>query len=147
MKPSLKRLAGKYLENVFENCVSSSGLEYVWGKFNYFWDFYNYELLQHVIRVMFTEEGDPLLSQLAEYEDKIGDFLASTKLSNFLKVWPLSTGKPQEKEIAELKRVVVRVDRRWEDCTLHDVKNISNMFTQCFFFPREFGRLAGVGQS
>ena len=102
----------------------------LWGELNFFWDFFNYELLQHVIRVMFTETDDPLLCQLTEYEDKIGRFLSSTKLCDFFKVWPFSTEKPQEKEIIELKRVVVKVDRKWKECTLHDVKNISSTFAR-----------------
>ena len=148
MKHTLKRLAGKYVRESYKQLASSvSPLESLWGELNNFWDFFNYELLQHVIRVMFTVADDPLLSQLAEYEDEIGRFLSSTKLCHFFKVWPFSTDKPQEKEVAQLKRVVVRVDRKWEDCTLLDVKNISNTFAQGFFLPREFLLLAGVSRS
>ena len=147
MKHTLKRIAGKYLKQCFKQLGDSSDLESLWGELNWFWDFFNYKLLQHVIRVMFTESGDPLLSQLAEYEDEIGRFLSSTKLCDFFNVWPFSTEKPQQKEVVKLKRVVVRVDRRWEDCTLHDVKNISSTFAQGFFLPREFLLLAGIGKS
>ena len=147
MKHTLKRIAGKYLKECFKQLGSSSSLEMLWGELNFFWDFFNYELFQHVVRVMFTEADDPLLSKLAEYEERIGRFLSSTKLCDFFKVWPFSIEKPQEKEIVELKKVVVKVDRKWEESTLHDVKNISSMFAQSFFLPREFLLLAGVGKS
>ena len=147
MKLTLKRLAGKYLKESYKQLGSSNPLESLWGELNYFWDFFNYELLQHVIQVMFTEADDPILCQLAKYEDEIGRFLSSTKLCDFFIVWPFSTDKPQQKEVLELKRVVVRVNREWEDCTLSDVKNISNVFAQCFFLPREFVLLAGIGRS
>ena len=148
MKHTLKRLAGKYVKKSYKQLASSvSPLESLWGELNDFWDFFNYELLQHVIRVMFTEAEDPLLSQLAEYEHEIDRFLSSTKLCHFFKVWPFSIDKPQEKEVAQLKRVVVRVDRKWEDCTLLDVKKISDTFAQGFFLPREFLLLAGVCKS
>ena len=146
MKHTLKRVAGKYFKECFRRFGVSSSLESLWGELNWFWDFFNYELLEHVVRVMFPEAEDPLLSQLALYKDEIGRFLSSTKLCHFFKVWPFSTDKPQEKEVAELKRVVVRVDRRWEDCTLQDIKSISSTFTQAFFLPRELLLLAGVGR-
>ena len=41
----------------------------------------------------------------------------------------------------------MRVDRKWEDCTLCDVKKITSVFAQSFFLPREFLFLAGVGKS
>ena len=147
MKHTLRGLAGKYIRESLSKLGSSATLEMLWGELNFFWDFFNYELLQHVIRVMFTETDDPLLCQLAEYEDEIGRFLSSTKLCDFFKVWPFSTKKPQEKEIRELKRVVVKVDRKWKECTLHDVKNVSSTFAQGFFLPHEFLLLAGVGKS
>ena len=147
MKHTLKRVAGRYLKECFRQFGSSSSLESLWGELNWFWDFFNFELLQHVVRVMFTVADDPLLSQLAEYEDEIGRFFSSTKLSDFFKVWPFSIDRPQEKEVVELKRVIVKIDRNWEDCTLRDVKNISSTFAQGFFLPREFLLLAGVGKS
>ena len=147
MKNVLKKVASMYLEESFDKLVVISSFESLWGKLNRFWDFYNYELFQHVVRVMFAEVDDPVLRQLAEYENDIDEFLASTKLCDFFEVWPFSTDKPLEKDIVELRGVVVRVDRKWEDCTLRDVKKISNTFAQCFFLPREFLFLAGAGKS
>ncbi len=144
MKLSLKILAGKYIEECFEKART---LAKIWGKLNRFWDFFNYELFRHVLRVMFTEADDPLLSQLAEYESEMDGFLSSTKLSDFFKVWPFSIDSPQEKEVGKLKNVIVRVNKSWDDCTLRDVKNISNTFAQGFFLPREFLLVAGVGKS
>ncbi len=144
MKLSLKNLAGKYIEECFEKAQT---LAKIWGKLNRFWDFFNYELFRHVLRVMFTDADDPLLSQLAEYESEMDKFLYSTKLSDFFKVWPFSIDSPQEKEVGKLKNVIVRVNKSWDDCTLRDVKNISNTFAQGFFLPREFLLVAGVGKS
>ena len=147
MKYTLKRIAGKYVRESLKQLGSSTTLQMLWGELNFFWDFFNYELLKHVITIMFTASDDPLLSQLAEYEENLGRFLSSTKLTDFFVVWPFSTDKPQDKEVAELKRVIVRVDRKWEDYTLHDVKAVTSVFAQGFFLPREFLLLAGVGKS
>ncbi len=144
MKLSLKSLARKYVEECFEK---ANTLAKIWGKLNHFWDFFNYELFQHVVRVMFTEADDPLLSKLAEYESEMDRFLSSTKLCDFFKVWPFSIDSPQEKEVGKLKNVVVRVNKCWDDCTLRDIKNTSSTFAQGFFLPREFLVVAGVGKS
>ncbi len=144
MKLLLKSLARKYVEECFEK---ANTLAKIWGKLNHFWDFFNYELFQHVVRVMFTEADDPLLSKLAEYESEMDGFLSSTKLCDFFKVWPFSIDSPQKKEVGELKNVVVKVNKSWDDCTLRDIKNISDTFAQGFFLPREFLLVAGVGKS
>ena len=142
-----KSVAGKCLKECFRLFGLISSLESLWGKLNRLWNFFNYELLQHIIRVIITVADDPLLSQLAEYEDEIGRFLSSTKLSDFFKVWPFSIDRPQENEVVELRRVIMKIDRNWEDCTLRDVKSVSNTFAQGFFLPHEFLLLAGVGKS
>ena len=146
MKMTLKSIAGKYFEECFGKVHSTDPLGTLWGKLNLFWDYFNFELLQHVIKVMFTK-GHPLLSKLAEYENHIGQFLSSTNLQDFFRLWPFSVEKPRNKKIGKLKKMVVTVQRKWEDCTLHDVKNVSNTFAQTFFLPHEFLLLAGVGKS
>ncbi len=64
MSVSLKHIAGNYVKECFEK---PNTLANMWGKLNQFWDFLNYELFQHVARVMFTETNDPLLRKLAVY--------------------------------------------------------------------------------
>ncbi len=93
MKLSLKSLARKYVEECFEK---ANTLAKIWDKLN---DFFNYELFQHVVRVMFTEADDPLLSKLAEYGSEMDGFLSSTKLCDFFKMWPFSIDSPQKKEV------------------------------------------------
>ena len=144
MKLSLKYLAGKYVQECFKKMET---LAKVWGKLNHFWDFFNYELFQHVVRVMFTEADDPLLRKLADYENEMDGFLSSTKLCDYFKVWPCTIDNPQAKEVGELKKVVVRVNKSWDNCTLRDIKNISSTFAQGFFLPRELLLVAGVGKS
>ncbi|XP_064390669.1 uncharacterized protein LOC135338460 isoform X1 [Halichondria panicea] len=144
MKQSLKYLSGKYVRECFKKVQT---LAKIWGELNHFWDFLNYELFQHVVRVMFTEAGNPLLSQLAEYESDMDGFLSLTKLCDYFKVWPCTIDNPQAKEVRELKKVVLRVNKNWDDCTLRDIKNISSTFAQGFFLPREFLLVAGIGKS
>ena len=146
MKLTLKSLASKYLEESFRKSVATSSLALFWGKLNRFWDFFNYELFQHVVETIFTVASDSLRHEVSDYIREIEVFSASTKLSDFFHVWPFSIDKPQEKDIVEFRQVIIEVDKKWEDCTLHDVKNISRKFAQSFFLPREFLLLAGVGK-
>ncbi|XP_064397672.1 uncharacterized protein LOC135344400 isoform X3 [Halichondria panicea] len=142
MKLSMKCLAKKYVEECFEK---ASTLPKIWGKLNHFWNFFNYELFQQVVRVMFTKADDPLLSQLAEYENEMKTFLCRTKLCDFVDHWPFSIAKPKKKAIKQLKRIFVTVDKKWEDCTLHDVKKTKTTFSVGFSLPQEFMVLKGAG--
>ncbi len=142
MKLSMKCLAEKYVEECFEKAANT--LAKMWAKLNHFWDFFNYELFQHVVRVTFTEE-DPLRIKLAEYEREMEIFLSRTKLCDFVDHWPFSITKPKKKAIRKLKRIVITVYKKWECCTLHDVKKTRRIFSEGFFLPQEFMVLKGVG--
>ncbi len=142
MKLLMKHLAKKYVEECFEK---ANTLAKIWVDLNHFWDFFNYELFQHVVRVMFTKADDPLLSKLAEYESEMEIFLSRTKLCDFVDHWPFSITKPKKKAIQKLKRIVITVYKKWEYCTLHDVKKTRRFFSKGFSLPQEFMVLKGVG--
>ena len=144
MNVSLDHLAGKYIEECFEK---ANTLAKMWGKLNRFWDFLNCELFQHVVQVMFIETDDPLRSKLAEYESEREIFLSSTKLCDFVDHWPFLKAKPKTKSIDKFKRIVVKVCKKWKDCTLHDVKKSTIIFSEDFSLPREFMLLAGARKS
>ena len=107
-----------------------------WGELNTFWNFLNYELFQHVVEVMFP--NDDLCSEVQDYAKNVTDFCSSTKVCDFLNVWPFSMKKPQDSNIAEMKKVTAKVNKKWEDCTLLDVKNYSLILAQTFFLPSKF---------
>ncbi len=142
MKLSMKCLAKKYVEECFEK---ASTLAKIWGKLNHFWNFFNYELFQQVVRIMFTKLDDPLLSQLAKYENEMEIFLSRTKLCDFVDHWPFSIAKPGKRAIKKLKKLIITVDQKWEDCTLHDVKKTKRIFSVGFSLPQEFMVLKGAG--
>ena len=49
--------------------------------------------------------------------------------------------KPEE---ARLRKVVLKVEKSWEGCTLLDIKKTSNTVAQAFFLPRHFLLIGGV---
>ena len=157
MDPSLRHVAG----NFFEECFSAtSDMAAFWGKLNRFWDFYNFELLQHIMLTMFDDIDDSLLREMKEneretfietigslrrdmetYEKEITDFSSKTKVCDFFRYWPFRMPKPEE---ARLRKVVLKVEKSWEGCTLLDIKKTSNTVAQAFFLPRHFLLIGGV---
>ena len=157
MDASLRHVAG----NFFEECFSAtSNMAGFWGKLNQFWDFYNFELLQHIIQTMFDDIDDSLLRKMEEnereafiekidslridmetYDKEITDFSSKTKLCDFIRIWPFRMQKPEE---ARLRKVVLKVEKNWEGCTLLDIKKTSNTIAQAFFLPRHFLLIVGV---
>ncbi|XP_064387664.1 uncharacterized protein LOC135335907 isoform X3 [Halichondria panicea] len=134
----MKCFAKNYVNECFEK---ANTLAKIWGKLNHLWDFFNYELFQQVVRVMFTKADDPLLSELAKYESEMEIFCSRTKFCDFVNHWPFSIAKPKQKAIKKLKKILVTVDQKWEDCTLHDAKRI---FSVSFSLPQEFMVLKGA---
>ena len=146
MKLELKNFAGDYFEESFGKVVAYSSLAIFWGKLNRFWDFFNYELFQHVVETMLNKVNDALLCKVSDYVREIEAFSESTKVCDFYQVWPFSTRKPQAKDVARFKRMVVEIDKHWEDCTLRDVKYLTRRFAHDSNLPQEFLLLAGVGK-
>ena len=159
MDPSLRHVAGKF----FEECFSAtSDMAAFWGKLNRFWDFYNFELLQHIMQTMFDDIDDSLLREMEEneretfiekigslrkdmetYEKEITDFSSKTKVCDFFRIWPFGMPKPEE---ARLRKVVLKVEKNkiWEDYTLLDIKKTSKTVAQAFFLPRYLLLIVGV---
>ena len=159
MDISLDNVAG----NFFEECFSAtSNMAGFWGKLNRFWNFYNFELLQHIIQTMFDDIDDSLLREMEEneretfiekigslrkdmetYEKEITDFSTKTKVCDFFHYWPFRTKKPEE---AGVREVVLKVEKNkiWEDYTLLDIKETSNTIAQAFFRTTHFVLIVGV---
>ena len=157
MNPSLRHVAGNFFKQRFKE---TSDMFDFWGELNGFWDFYNFELLQHIVKTMFDDIDDSLLREMEEneretfikkigslridmetYEKEITDFSSMTKVCDFFRIWPFGMPKPEE---ARLRKVVLKVEKRWEDYTLLDIKKTANILAQEFFLSREFLLIGGV---
>ena len=156
MDPSLRHVAGNFFKQCFK---ATSDMVDFWGELNGFWDFYNFELLQHIIQTMFDDIDDSLLeeneretfiekigslrSDMETYEKEITDFSSKTKVCDFFRIWPFGMPKPEE---ARLKKVVLKVEKTkiWEDYTLLDIKKTSKTVAQAFFLPTYLLLISGV---
>ena len=145
MDISLSNVASSYFEKCYMKARESTSLRLFWAELGKFWNFYNYELFKHVVEVMFDKE-DPLQKQVENYTKEVENFSSSTKVCDFLKVWPFNgMNRPQDADIIEMKKVTATVNKKWEDCTLLDVKKYSYIIAQTFFKSRDFFLPSGAG--
>ena len=157
MVPSLRHVAGNFIKQRFK---ATSNMAAFWVELNGFWNFYNYELLQHIIQTTFDDIDDSLLRKMEEnergtffekigslridmetYEKEITDFSSKTKVCDFFRIWPFRMPKPEE---ARLRKVILNMEKSWEGCTLLDIKKTSNTVAQAFFLPRHLLLIGGV---
>ena len=112
---------------------NSTPFETVWIELNksFCWDFINCDVLEHVLHV-FVDDDDPLKAEMQAYKREVSTLRKNTKVSNFYKNWPVPKRKPDE---TNMKKLVAKVNKSWEDCTLQDVKNVSSTIVQKFLLP------------
>ena len=91
--------------------------ENIWSILNLYWDFLNYGLLEHVINQCGSE---CLKQQMQEYVHQLSAFKKTTRLCDFIKIWPCRDDGPPEDR---LKKVVVKMRHEWSQCTLRDVES------------------------
>ena len=132
MNISLREACWSFVEDCLGRIRADTPLAMIWLKLNGIWDFFNFELLEHVVEG-FVPKSDPLREEMELYVAEVGVFGRNTKVSEFFHNWPLRKKKP-EKSVMEA--VVLKVERSWEDCTLQDVKDMAATLTQKFFLPR-----------
>ena len=132
MNISLREATWDFIKECVQGISADTHLANLWIDLNGFWDFFNFELLEHVVK-SFLPESDPLRVKMRSYVAEVEIFGRSTKVSELFHKWPLRKKKPEK---SVMKAVVVKVERSWEDCTLQDVKDVAATLTQKFFLPR-----------
>ena len=130
----------EYLEECFGKLNHTSQLSDLWLKLTSLWDFLNFEFLEHIIQT-FIPPNSPIQSDLSTYIQAVGDFSSNTKVCDFFQYWPFRMKKPEE---ARVKKIVVKAEKSWEECTLQDTKEITSTLAQLFSLPRPFLLLRGV---
>ena len=101
----------------------------IWAKLNLYWDFLNYGFLEHIINKCGSED---LKQQMQDYVDELSTFKQRTRLCDFIESWPCKSDRLQEDS---LKRMVVKMQRDWSQCTLQDVESFKKALIHKFFLP------------
>ena len=140
MDISLKVSYFDHLKTCFSNLKPKDQIADAWLELSSLWNFLNYEFLEHVIE-MFIDTCDKLRTDIKQYTDVIAAFCTTTKVCDFFEAWPFRLKKPKK---AVVKKMVVKAERNWEECTLQDIKETTNTLAQLFLLPRSLLLLRDV---
>ena len=101
----------------------------LWVKLAFYWNFLNFDLLEHVINKFRIED---LKQKMESYKDELQSFRKATRLCVFVNCWPLNGEMPPETEFREF---VTKIDLDWENCTLEDIETKKRVFIRKFLLP------------
>ena len=107
-------------ENLSE-IKESKCMEDIFLLLNFYWDFLNYTLLEHIV----TEFGNnDTKAAMAKYICELVAFRKATKLSEFITHWQCTGKVPPD-----MSRLVIKMDKDWSNCTLEDVEQFRRTLT------------------
>ena len=101
----------------------------LWTKLAFYWNFLNFDLLEHVINKFRIEN---LKHKMESYKDELQSFRKATRLCVFVNCWPLNGEMPPETEFREF---VTKIKLDWENCTLEDIETKKRVFIRKFLLP------------
>jgi len=118
-----------FIEKELKDIPPPVTFEKIWTRLTLYWDFLNYGLLGHIINKLGSEN---LKYRMQDYVDELSAFKRRTRLCDFINNWPCRDNRLQEKG---LRKVVVKMDLEWTQCTLQDVESFQTALIQKFFLP------------
>ena len=102
----------------------------MWIELNSYWNFLNYEMLQHVLTKF---RNDALQERMDQYTTKIREFFKATRLCDFVKCWPVRGTTPPVDRLR--KFIEVKCQRDWNKCTLKDLDYLKGSLARKLFLP------------
>ena len=102
----------------------------MWIELNSYWNFLNYEMLQHVLTKF---RNDALQERMDQYTTKIREFFKATRLCDFVKCWPVRGTTPPVDHLR--KFIEVKCQRDWNKCTLKDLDCLKGSLARKLFLP------------
>ena len=119
-----------FIEEKLTNIRPPAAFESIWSILNLYWDFLNHGLLEHVINQCGSKE---LKQEMQSYILALSVFKQTTRLCDFIKNWPCRDERPPE---GYLKKVVLKMQKEWSQCTLQDVESFKAALVQRLFLPK-----------
>ena len=114
-----------HLMNIHQDTTFSN----LWAKLGKYWDFLNFDLLEHVINKFGSEDHK---HKMKSYKHDLQFFRKSTRLCDFIHCWPVRGQTPPE---TELREFIMKVGHQWDSCTLEDLESLKGVITRKFFLP------------
>ena len=119
----------EFIDNHLMNIHQDTTFSNLWAKLGKYWDFLNFDLLEHVINKFGSED---LKHKMKSYEQDLQSFRKSTRLCDFIHCWPVRGQTPPE---TELREFIMKVGHQWDSCTLEDLESLKGVITRKFFLP------------
>ena len=103
----------------------------IWIELNCYWNFLNYEMLQHVLRKF---ENEALQNRMDQYIYQINSFFKSTRLCVFVKCWPVRGATPP----VDCLRIFIEAKshKDWNTCTLEDLDHLKGSLARKLLLPK-----------
>ena len=101
----------------------------LWAKLNNYWNFLNFDLLEHIVSIFGSEE---LKQKMESYKHDLQSFRKATRVCDFISCWPVRGQTPPKKE---LRKFVAKMKHDWDNCTLEDLETLRGVITRKFFIP------------
>ena len=98
----------------------------IWPILNLYWDFLNYGFLEHVINKCGSEN---LKQQMQKYVDELSAFKQKTLLCDLCNIIG------DDRRLKDCKKVVVKIQKEWSQCTLQDVELFKKDLIDKLFLP------------
>ena len=117
---------GEFINNLFEPGTTFHNL---WGKLCGYWNFLNFNLLEHVVGKFGSED---LKHKMESYVRDLQNFRKATRLCDFIDCWPVLGETPPK---SDLRKFVVKMKHDWDRCTLEDLETLKGVITHKFFLP------------
>ena len=117
---------GEFINNLFE---PGTTFHHLWGKLCGYWNFLNFNLLEHVVGKFGSED---LKHKMESYVRDLQSFRKATRLCDFIDCWPVLGETPPK---SDLRNFVVKMKHDWDRCTLEDLETLKGVITHKFFLP------------
>ena len=126
---------GEFIDSIFKSGTTFCDL---WCKLCKYWNFLNFNLLEHVV----NKFGSPELKhQMNSYVCDLQKFRSATRLCDFVDCWPVVGETPPT---SDLRTFVVKMKLNWERCTLEDLETFKGVITHKLFLPDFMLRLEKI---
>lgn len=126
-----KRQHKDFLNDNWSAISSASGMMDIWLKLSSYWDFLNYSLLEYLVKE-FCNEDRRLTKMMEDYKCKVKEFRCRTLLSDFIDHFQdVNEGLLE----MNMKILEVKLNKKFEDCTLEDLENCKENITQKLLVP------------
>ena len=118
-----------FVQQLTEDIEKDTTIDHIWMKLSGYWNFLNYSLLENLV---YKYGSHTLKSNMRDYLERLKEFRTNTRLCEFAKYCDKISRKLPEKD---LQKVIVKLKKCWDECTLEDLEELKENITQQFFLP------------